>query len=103
MASGDAQAVRPMSGPAGRRDREGLPGHGGAGEAPLVPEDESLLRRAAAGDLEAFERLVERKRDRVYRFARYVVGCDEDVEDVVQLAFIRVWRTLGCYCEGSKF
>jgi RNA polymerase sigma-70 factor (ECF subfamily) len=62
-----------------------------------------LLRRAAGGELRAFELLVERKRARAYRLARYVVGQDEDAEDVVQLAFIRVWRTLGRYHPGSGF
>ena len=65
--------------------------------------DEALLRRAAGGELRAFELLVERKRARAYRLARYVVGQDEDAEDVVQLAFIRVWRTLGRYHPGSGF
>jgi RNA polymerase sigma-70 factor (ECF subfamily) len=66
-------------------------------------DDEALLRQAAGGELRAFELLVERKRARAYRLARHVVGQDEDAEDVVQLAFIRVWRSLGRYHPGSGF
>jgi len=64
-------------------------------------DDEALLRRAATGELRAFELLVERKRGRLFRLARYIVGQEDDAEDVVQLAFIRVWRMLPRYEPGS--
>ncbi|MGD8376593.1 MAG: RNA polymerase sigma factor [Acidobacteriota bacterium] len=67
------------------------------------PLDEALLRRIRAGDVQALERLVERKRERALRLARHVVGDDDDAKDVVQMAFIRVWRNLGEYRQGSGF
>lgn len=67
------------------------------------PFDEALLRRIRAGDLQALERLVERKRERALRLARHVVGNDDDAKDVAQMAFIRVWRNLGDYRQGSGF
>jgi len=90
----------------GRRPPEthGVAPEGEAGTAaPREVDDEALLRRAAGGELRAFELLVERKRARAYRLARYIVGQDEDAEDVVQLAFIRVWRMLARYHPGSGF
>ncbi|MDQ7065437.1 MAG: RNA polymerase sigma factor [candidate division KSB1 bacterium] len=35
---------------------------------------------------------MQRHKDRVYRFALYMLGHREDAEDVVQEAFIRLWR-----------
>jgi len=87
----------------GRRPPETSPADPGRAPEQDPEDDEALLRRAAAGELPAFERLVERKRARAYRLARYIVGQEEDAEDVVQLAFIRVWRTLARYHPGSGF
>ena len=66
-------------------------------------EDQALVDRIRAGDLDAFEELVRRKRDRAFRLARRVVGQDEDARDVVQLAFLRVWRKVRGFRGGSEF
>jgi RNA polymerase sigma-70 factor (ECF subfamily) len=73
----------------------------GAPEAP--GEDRALVDRIRAGDRDAFEELVRRKRDRAFRLARRVVGQDEDARDVVQLAFLRVWRKAHGFRGGSEF
>ena len=67
------------------------------------PEDAVLLARIREGDRAAFEELVLRKRDRAFRLARRVVGQDEDARDVVQLAFLRVWRKARGFRPGSDF
>jgi len=81
--------------------------HGGdEGHPPQAGDrehEEAILRRARAGDIKALEWLVEHKRERAFRLARYVVGDDDDAKDVVQLAFIRVWRTIRRHREGSGF
>ena len=66
-------------------------------------EDQALVDRIRAGDRDAFEELVRRKRDRAFRLARRVVGQDEDARDVVQLAFLRVWRKVRGFRGGSEF
>jgi RNA polymerase sigma-70 factor (ECF subfamily) len=66
-------------------------------------EDQALVDRIRAGDRDAFEDLVRRKRDRAFRLARRVVGQDEDARDVVQLAFLRVWRKVRGFRGGSEF
>lgn len=48
-----------------------------------VDDDARLVERSRAGDLKAFERLVERHRDVVYRVASRTVGPAE-AEDVSQ-------------------
>jgi RNA polymerase sigma-70 factor, ECF subfamily len=60
-------------------------------------EDHALIRRAQAGDESAFESLVERHRARAWRVARGLVGSDEDAQDLVQEAFLRVFRSLSSF------
>ncbi len=43
-------------------------------------------------DERQFKTLVYRHKDRVYRFALYMLGNREDAEDVVQDVFVRLWR-----------
>jgi RNA polymerase sigma-70 factor (ECF subfamily) len=55
--------------------------------------DDILVRRSRSGDLAAFEALVERHRDVVFRVAARVVGAS-DAEDVSQDAFLRAFHRL---------
>jgi RNA polymerase sigma-70 factor, ECF subfamily len=58
-----------------------------------VDPDAELVSRAQAGDLAAFELLVERHRDIVFRVAARVVG-REEAQDVSQDAFLRAFHRL---------
>ncbi len=63
--------------------------------------DSSLVRRTRGGDLRAFEELVERHRDVVFRVAARIVG-PREAEDVSQDAFLRAFHRLGSFRgEGS--
>jgi len=63
--------------------------------------DRDLVERARAGELPAFERLVERHRDVVYRVVARIVGTDE-AEDAAQDAFLRAFHRLDRFRgEGS--
>jgi RNA polymerase sigma-70 factor (ECF subfamily) len=66
-----------------------------------VPDDE-LVRAALAGDLRAFERLVDRHRDVVLRVAARIVGEDE-AEDVAQDAFLRAYHRLARWRGEGRF
>jgi RNA polymerase sigma-70 factor (ECF subfamily) len=55
--------------------------------------DRDLVDRARGGDLAAFEALVKRHRDVVYRVAARTVG-PADAEDVSQDAFLRAFHRL---------
>ena len=57
-------------------------------------EDEILVRRAQAGYPEAFEALVVRHRDRVYRLALRLTASPADAEDVAQEALVAAWQAL---------
>jgi RNA polymerase sigma-70 factor (ECF subfamily) len=57
-------------------------------------EDHELIRRAQAGEEEAFEKLVHRHEARAWRVARNMVPSDEDAQDLAQEAFLRVFKSL---------
>ena len=65
-------------------------------------EDAALVRRATAGDLSAFEQLVERHRAVVVRVAARMVG-GQDAEDVSQDAFLRAFHRLADFRGDAPF
>lgn len=54
--------------------------------------DDGLLSAAAAGDRNAFGRLIDRHSARAFAVAYRMVGNRADAEDLVQEAFIRAWN-----------
>jgi RNA polymerase sigma-70 factor, ECF subfamily len=64
--------------------------------------DEALVRRTLAGDLTAFEQLVERHRAVLRRVAARIVGEDE-ADDVAQDAFLRAFHRLGRFRGDAGF
>jgi RNA polymerase sigma-70 factor (ECF subfamily) len=67
------------------------------------PGDEALAARAAAGDEPAFEQLVSRYQARAYRLACRLVGAGGDPQDVLQEAFLGVYRNLASFRGDSRF
>jgi RNA polymerase sigma-70 factor (ECF subfamily) len=59
--------------------------------------DGDLIRRAAAGDRDAFGAIYERYRTGVYRFARLMTGSDATADDVTQEVFVTLMQTLPQY------
>jgi RNA polymerase sigma-70 factor (ECF subfamily) len=66
------------------------------GAEPDGPSDEWLVARVAVGDQAAFGRLYDRYVRRVYLFAAHVLGPGR-AEDVVQDAFVSLWRSAHRY------
>jgi len=56
--------------------------------------DEELVRRARAGDRTAFESLVGRYQERVYRLSYRLTSSKADAEEVVQETFMRAYSRL---------
>jgi len=54
--------------------------------------DEALVRRAAAGDRAAFERLASRHAAALYRFTVRVCGGEREAEDALQDGLLAAWR-----------
>jgi RNA polymerase sigma-70 factor, ECF subfamily len=59
--------------------------------------DEELLERVQAGDTEAFECIYDRHARPAYSLAHRILDTPVAAQDVVQEAFLAVWRTSGGY------
>jgi RNA polymerase sigma-70 factor (ECF subfamily) len=62
-----------------------------------------MISRAKLGDIAAFTGLVEMYYPRCLRFARAVLQNPDEVEDVVQDTFIRLYQALPRYEERHRF
>jgi len=65
--------------------------------------DGALVKRAREGDFGAFEKLFDRHRALVYRFAYQMTSRRDDAEDIVQEAFVRAYQNLHRYRDEAKF
>lgn len=65
--------------------------------------DSALVKKARNGDYGAFEKLFDRHRTLVYRFAYQMTSRRDDAEDVVQEAFVRAYQNLHRYRDEAKF
>jgi RNA polymerase sigma-70 factor (ECF subfamily) len=66
-------------------------------------EDRALIEAAQSGDSRAFRKLVERHQRRAFAIAFAMVRDENDAKDLVQEAFIRVYRGLDRFEGGSRF
>jgi hypothetical protein len=77
---------------------------GAAGELPApaeVRDDEVLVRAAQAGDLEAFNLLVQRHERPVFNVALRLLRDVGLAEDATQDTFIRAWQNIRTFQTGS--
>jgi RNA polymerase sigma-70 factor (ECF subfamily) len=68
-----------------------------------VADEGALVAAAAAGDHEAFRRLVEPIGRELHRFCYRMLGSFHDAEDVVQEAQMKAWRGLERYDRRAGF
>ena len=59
--------------------------------------DEDLVRLSAGGDREAFEALVARHGEALFRYASRTCGSDRDGEDALQDGLLAAWRGAGTF------
>lgn len=73
--------------------------------APALAElaDRDVISRVLAGERAAFETLVRRHNQRMFRAARAITQSDTDAEDVVQQAWLGVYRHLGQFRGDAAF
>lgn len=65
--------------------------------------DAEIVKRVRAGDRGLFEILMRRHNQRIYRAARAVVKDEQEVEDVMQQAYINAFTHLHQFEERSQF
>ena len=69
-----------------------------------VPTDEAtLVRDAKSGDLEAYDQLVRRYRERIYATIYHMTANHEDANDLAQESFIKAFQALKSFKGGSSF
>lgn len=66
-------------------------------------DESELIRRAQAGNADAFESLLETRYDTLYRFAFKWCGNKADAEDVAQQACIKLARSIAQFRFESQF
>lgn len=67
------------------------------------PTDSEIVARVLAGNRGEFELLVRRHNQRLYRAARAITRADADAEDVVQQAWLDVFRHLAQFRGDAAF
>lgn len=66
-------------------------------------EEKSLIRRCQDGDKEAFHQLIEAKREEAFLYAIKITHNREDAEDIVQEAFIQIYKSINQFQYKCKF
>jgi len=75
-----------------------------SGSADSLDADTDLVRRAASGDMRAFEMLYRRHAGRVHGAVWRLSGMNEArAEELTQEAFVRAWQKLGSFRFESAF
>ncbi len=76
---------------------------GAARKSPAELSDEALVARARQRDTAAFEELLGRHEDKVYRLVSRIMKNDADAQEVLQESFLSAWRNLDKFQGQSQF
>jgi RNA polymerase sigma-70 factor (ECF subfamily) len=68
-----------------------------------VPTDDELVARARQKDFGAFEELLARYEDKVFRLALRIVRNESDAKEILQETFVSIWRKLDTFKGDSQF
>ena len=71
-------------------------------EDPTAP-DEALVARVLEGDVQSFELLMRRNNQRLYRTIRSLVSDEDEVEELMQQAYVLAFTRLGQFSQGARF
>jgi len=69
----------------------------------VTPSDEELVARARARDFAAFEQLLDRYEDKIFRLAYRFVRNETEAKEVLQDTFLTVWRKLDTFKGDAQF
>ena len=71
-------------------------------EATPSPSDEEVIARVQGGEIEAFEVLMRRYNQRLYRAVRAILREDDETVDVMQEAYVSAFTHLGDFSGRSQ-
>jgi RNA polymerase sigma-70 factor (ECF subfamily) len=66
-------------------------------------EDKMLVAKAQGGDMQAFEELVARHRDKIYARAYSMMRSEDEALDLSQEAWVKAWQRLAQFQGDSSF
>ncbi len=69
----------------------------------MSSEEKLLLKKAIKGDIESFERLIEKYQVKAYNIALRMMGNEEDAKDTLQDAWIKIYKSLKNFRQDSSF
>jgi len=72
-------------------------------EATPVDNESALVAAAKAGDVDAFEALVNRYERKIFRLTQHITQNTEDAQDASQEAFLKAFEHLGEFQGNSRF
>jgi RNA polymerase sigma-70 factor (ECF subfamily) len=67
------------------------------------PDDRTLVERCQMGELEAYEILVGRYRQRVYSLAYGMLRNEQDATDLSQETFVKAWQAIRGFKKNASF
>ncbi len=70
---------------------------------PPVATDEELVARARAKDFGAFEQLLDRYEDKIFRLAYRFVRNETEAKEILQDTFLSIWRKLDSFKGDAQF
>ena len=68
----------------------------------LLDKDDELIKLSLAGDIEAFEALVEKYQQKIYNLSYRYMGTEQDAYDMAQETLIKAFRSLGTFKGDSS-
>ncbi len=85
------------------QEREHEPQGASAKRGLALLSDDDLVARARLGDLGAFEELVGRHEEKLYRLAMRLLRSETDAREILQETFLSAWRNLGTFHGKAQF
>lgn len=69
----------------------------------MSESEKSLLERAKAGEITAFEQLIESYQRKIFNIALRMLGNHDDANDLAQEVLIRIYKSIKSFKEQSSF
>jgi RNA polymerase sigma-70 factor (ECF subfamily) len=79
------------------------PGTPSASSPPKELDDRPLVARAQAGDLDAYDELIQRHQQRIYGLCYHLTSNHEDANDLAQDTFLKAWKAIGSFKGDASF
>ena len=84
-------------------DLSATPKPADAAKAEAAAEDRELVRKAQAGDMDAYDQLMRKYQERIYGTIYHLTSNHEDANDLAQETFVKAYSALKNFKGDSSF